>query len=80
MTISADQIRAGRSLANLTIKQLADRVNLTPHSIKRLESGKVDVQRAKTKTLDAIKSALEDAGIVFMADGFGVTKRPPAQE
>jgi predicted transcriptional regulator len=71
--ISASQIRAGRGLVNLTVKALADRAGVGVHVIQRLEHEKVDVGNANAKTIAAITRALDEAGVVFLSDGYGVT-------
>jgi|1185.fasta_scaffold336923_1 transcriptional regulator with XRE-family HTH domain len=73
--ISADQIRAGRALAKLSVKELADRVGVGIHAIQRLEHEKVSVGSAKAETIEGIQRALEAAGVVFLDDGHGVTRR-----
>jgi hypothetical protein len=75
--ISASQIRAGRGLVNLTVKALADRAGVGVHVIQRLEHERVHVGNANAKTIEGIQRALEDAGVVFLDDGYGVTKRQP---
>jgi transcriptional regulator with XRE-family HTH domain len=73
--ISSDQIRAGRALARLTAKELAERAGVGLTAIQRIETGTVSVSRASVKTVEGIQRALEEAGVVFLADGYGVTKR-----
>ena len=73
--ISASQIRAGRGLVNLTVKELADRAGLGVHVIQRLEHEKVSVESARAKTIESIQRVLEEAGVVFLPDGYGVTLR-----
>lgn len=75
--ISASQIRAGRGLVNLTVKELADRVGVGIHAIQRLEHERVAVGNARAETIEGIQRALEAAGVVFLPDGYGVTKRQP---
>ena len=77
--ISADQIRAGRALANLSVKELADRVGIGVHAIKRLENGKTSVAQMRAANIEGLQRELEKAGIVFLADGYGVTKRQEEQ-
>jgi transcriptional regulator with XRE-family HTH domain len=79
LVISADQVRAGRGLVNLTVQELAKRSGIHVSALQRIEHETLAVG-PKKETLDKIQKALEEAGVVFMADGFGVTKRPAAQE
>jgi transcriptional regulator with XRE-family HTH domain len=79
--ISGDQIRAGRALARLSARELAERAFVDITTVQRLESDKSEksdkIGSAKYDTLRKIKAALEDAGVVFLPDGYGVTKRQP---
>lgn len=75
--ISSDQIRAGRALARMTAKELAEQAGVGLTAIQRIETGNVSVARASAKTIEGIQRALENAGIVFLPDGYGVTKRQP---
>jgi transcriptional regulator with XRE-family HTH domain len=75
--ISADQIRAGRALARLSARELAERAGVGLQAVQRLETGVVAVGSAKVDTINGIQRALEEAGVVFLADGYGVTKRQP---
>ena len=75
--ISSDQIRAGRALARLTAKELAERAGVGLTAVQRIENGTVSISRASVKTIEGIQRALEGAGVVFLADGYGVTKRQP---
>lgn len=79
--ISGDQIRAGRALARLSARELAERAVVDITTVQRLEADKTDkgskVASAKYETIHKIKAALEAEGIVFMDDGYGVTKRQP---
>lgn len=76
--ISGDQIRAGRALARLSARELAKRAVVDITTVQRLEADKSDkVASAKYETVYKIKAALEGAGVVFLDDGYGVTKRRP---
>ena len=73
--ISGDQIRAGRALARLSAKKLAELAVVDITTVQRLESDKGEFVSAKIETVMKIKAALENAGVVFLDDGHGVTKR-----
>jgi transcriptional regulator with XRE-family HTH domain len=75
LMISSDQIRAGRALVRLSAKELAERAGVGLTAIQRIENGVVSVGSAKAETIEGIQRALESAGVVFLPDGYGVTKR-----
>lgn len=75
--ISAEQIRAGRALLNWSARQLAEAAILSLNTVQRLERGDVPIGKASVDTIQKITQALEDAGVVFLPDGYGVTKRQP---
>jgi transcriptional regulator with XRE-family HTH domain len=75
--ITSDQIRAGRALARLSAKELAEQAGVGLTAIQRIENGVVSIGNAKAETVEGIQRALEAAGIVFLPDGYGVTKRQP---
>jgi transcriptional regulator with XRE-family HTH domain len=78
--ISGDQIRAGRALARLSARELAELADVDITTVQRLEGGNAEkIGSAKLDTILKIKRALEEAGIVFLDDGFGVTKRPQSE-
>ena len=69
--ITGEQIRAGRALSRMEQKDLAEKSGVSLPTIKRLEKMKGEVS-AYDRTLDAIKGALEDAGVEFIpADNGG---------
>lgn len=63
--ITSDQIRAARSLLRWTGKELAERSGVGFSTLMRLET-EVGVPNAQAKTLEALRRALEDAGIEFI--------------
>lgn len=81
--LSSEQVRAARALLRWEQRDLSDRSGVSLPSIKRLETqpGKL---AAQDRTVDAIRSALEAAGIAFIDDqstsdtgGPGVRLRQP---
>lgn len=69
MTITVAQIRAARGLLGWSQVALATAANVSEPTIKRLEGQKVGVS---DDIRDAIRSALEDAGVIFVdANGEG---------
>ena len=69
------EVRAARAFLGWTRQQLADRAIVSLNSVIRLEQGVVD---PRSSTLNAIRQALEGAGIEFLSlrgDGEGVALR-----
>ena len=65
--ITTDQIRAGRAMLRWSSEDLSKKAGIGTATIKRLEVQE-GVPRVNTKTLIAIKQALEGAGIEFIGD------------
>ena len=63
--ITPEQCRAARALAGLTAEQLASAAGISHVTMKRFESGRT----MQADTIDAIVSALQRAGITFIAAG-----------
>jgi transcriptional regulator with XRE-family HTH domain len=75
--ITSDQIRAARSLLRWTGKELAEKSGVGFSTLMRLET-EVGVPNAQAKTLEALRRALEEAGVEFIGspnDGPGVRLR-----
>ncbi|RVL63360.1 helix-turn-helix domain-containing protein [Sinorhizobium meliloti] len=66
--ISSEQIRAARALLRWDQKDLAEASKVSLPSIKRLEAQR-GALAAQERTVDAIRSALGGAGILFLDDG-----------
>ena len=65
--VSSCQIRAARALLGWSAKDLSRKASLGWATIQRMEvDGGVAVSR--TATIDAVKTALEHAGIEFIGD------------
>ena len=76
--INAAQIRAGRGLLKWTQGVLASRAAISVVTLNMIESDQVD---PRSRTLDAIRGALEREGVRFVGDqtsGYGVMLRPAA--
>ena len=67
MAISSEQIRAARALLRWEQKDLAAASKVSLPSIKRLE-GQPGILAAQPRTVNALVGALEEAGIVFVAE------------
>ena len=79
--LTGEQIRAARSLLRMEQKELAAAAEVSLPTIKRLEAI-VGPVNAYAGTVDKIRSALEDAGAVFVdANGLGpgVRLREPGE-
>ncbi|MBL6081851.1 helix-turn-helix transcriptional regulator [Belnapia sp. T18] len=66
--ISAGQVRAARALVGLTREQLAQASGVPMRTVARMELDEGTPQR---RTLDAIRAALEAAGVDFIAENGG---------
>ena len=72
--ITSDQIRAARGMLNWSRKDLAEQSSLSFASMMRLESFE-GVPSSNFKTLEAIKTTFEKAGVEFIGtpeEGAGV--------
>jgi len=81
MTLTSDQIRAARALLKWDQKALAQASKVSLATIKRIEplSGPIV---ANAVTIEALRRALEAAGIEFIAEsgvGTGVCFRKPSK-
>ena len=79
MTLTPDQVKAGRELAGWSRLKLAARVNVCDETIRRYERGK---GAAATLDLMMVRQILESAGVEFIAEnreGSGVRLRKSAK-
>jgi transcriptional regulator with XRE-family HTH domain len=63
--ITSSQIKAGRALVDWTARDLAAKADIGFSTLIRLESAN-GVPAGNIKTIDAVKKALEGAGIEFI--------------
>lgn len=75
---SAGQFRAGRALVQISQEDLAVRTGVPRSSIAEFEAG---ARQPRKETLQRLRRALEDAGVVFIeANGIvGVGTRVPPE-
>lgn len=73
--ITSEQVRAARSLLRWEQKDLANHSGVSLPSIKRLETQPGELA-AQERTVDALKAALETAGVVFLESGVLVDGGP----
>ena len=62
--ITSGQIKAARGLLSWTVQELADKSGLGFTTIVRMESAE-GVPPSQAKTLDAVRKAVESAGVEF---------------
>jgi len=68
-----------RAALELGVRELAALAKVSPTTISKLEAG----EELKPRTVDAIRAALENAGVVFVeenGEGAGVRLRKKAHE
>ncbi len=72
--MNATQCKMARVATGLGLRKLAILADVSPNTISRLERG----EELRTSTIDAIRTALEAAGVVFLPEngnGPGVALR-----
>ena len=72
--MQAVQCKMARVALGLGIRELAEMAQVAPATISRLEAG----EDLKPRTVDAIRQALESAGVIFVSEngeGAGVRLR-----
>lgn len=66
--LSSEQVRAARAILRMEQSQLAELSGVSLPSIKRLETQPGQLA-AQERTVTAIRTALENAGVHFLAEG-----------
>jgi DNA-binding CsgD family transcriptional regulator len=77
--VTGRQIAAARALAGISQKELADAANISIPTLKRMEGSDGNVTGYRNN-VEAVRSALERAGIQFIPEnggGFGVRLAKP---
>ena len=68
MTITKNQLKAGRALAGLGIRSLAEMTGHSPTSISLIETGKT--RRPRAETLETLERVLTEQGVQFHRGGW----------
>lgn len=76
--ITAEQLRAARSMVRMEQADLAGRVGISAATIKRMEGGSGPV-RGSYENVAAIQRELEAAGVEFLPDNGLRLRRAPAE-
>lgn len=72
--ITAEQMKAGRALVGLKQEDIANATGLSVQTIKRMET--TGTERSSAGNVQAVKRAMEQAGVVFLGDGEMATGGP----
>ena len=70
MLITPEQIRAARALLKWRASDLAEHAELSLASIQRMEQDR-GTDRASAKNVEAVRKALDDAGVDFIPENCG---------
>ncbi|WP_210486592.1 helix-turn-helix domain-containing protein [Microvirga antarctica] len=62
--MSPEQCRMARAGLGIGVRKLAELAKVSTNTITRLEAG----EELKERTVDAVKAALEAAGVIFIAE------------
>ncbi|KZC99693.1 MULTISPECIES: hypothetical protein [unclassified Thalassospira] len=66
--ITGSQIRAARAIIKITAQELAEKAQVGLMTVRRAESFDDTVPNINKPNLSAIQTALENAGIIFIAE------------
>ncbi|MCV6548317.1 MAG: helix-turn-helix transcriptional regulator [Cohaesibacter sp.] len=67
MSFNSDQMKAARAIIGWSQSQLSEATSLSLPTIKRMETQ--GVERSSFANVNAVKEALENAGIIFISPG-----------
>jgi transcriptional regulator with XRE-family HTH domain len=62
--VTPEQCKMARAALGLGVRELAEKADVSPNTITRLERGE-SMQR---RTVDTLRTALEAAGVIFIGD------------
>lgn len=65
--MNATQCKMARAATGLGLRELADMAGVSPNTVSRLERG----EELKPATVETIRTALEQAGVVFIEENGG---------
>jgi transcriptional regulator with XRE-family HTH domain len=65
--MKAVQIKMARAAVGWGVRELAERAGLTANTVTRIENG----ADAKQSTIEALRLALQGAGVIFLENGEG---------
>jgi transcriptional regulator with XRE-family HTH domain len=71
--MTSAQLRASRALLNWTVRRLAQEAGVHRNTVTNYETGKTE---GEAGTVAAIRTALESAGVIFLADSETVDGGP----
>ncbi len=66
-SLTASQCRMARAALQLGVRELSQAAGVSPTTITKLERG----EELQTRTIEAIRTALEAAGVEFIAENGG---------
>lgn len=65
--MNADQLRMARAALRWSVRDLAEKSGITANTISRIENG----SDTRTSTVESLKRALEEGGVVFISENGG---------
>lgn len=68
--LTAEQLRAARAMLRLEQRDVAERAGVSVETVKRLEGMTGPLRTTRVATVEAIRLALERAGVEFRDDGW----------
>ena len=69
--MTGNQLKAARALAGMEQVKLAELAGLSVNTIRNMEASGASVMRIRLDTLNKAKTALEAAGVEFIAENGG---------
>ena len=69
--MTGNQLKAARALAGIEQVKLAELAGLSVNTIRNMEAAGASVMRIRLDTLNKAKTALETAGVEFIAENGG---------
>ena len=69
--MTAEQLRAARAMLRMEQSALAAASGISVETVKRLERMEGQLSETRVATINALKSALEAAGVEFIAENGG---------